>query len=101
VIFNAISAFLIFMVVFLVGMDLSPAVVGGVEPDSPADRAGIRPGDRIVEVNSERFVDFTNVVLAPALSGRGRRYHSSSKSPTEQHARSRLWPKHPRWPRCR
>jgi len=71
VIFNAISAFLIFMVVFLVGMDLSPAVVGGVEPDSPADRAGIRPGDRIVEVNSERFVDFTNVVLAPALSGRG------------------------------
>jgi len=71
VIFNAVSAFLIFMIVFLVGMDLSPAVVGGVQLNSPADRAGIMPGDRIVEVNGEKFVDFTNVVLAPALSARG------------------------------
>ncbi len=71
VIFNAISAFLIFMIVFLVGMDLSPAVVGGVQLNSPADRAGIVPGDRIVEVNGEEFVDFTNMVLAPALSAKG------------------------------
>ncbi|HPD45950.1 MAG TPA: RIP metalloprotease RseP [Anaerohalosphaeraceae bacterium] len=71
VIFNAISAFLIFMIVFLVGMDLSPAVVGNVQLNSPAERAGIVAGDRIVEVNGERFVDFTNVVLAPALSARG------------------------------
>ena len=53
------------------GMDLSPAVVGGVQLNSPADRAGIVPGDRIVEVNGEEFVDFTNVVLAPALSAKG------------------------------
>jgi len=71
VIFNAISAFLIFMIVFLVGMNLSPAVVGGVQLNSPADLAGIRPGDEIVEVNGETFVDFTNVVLAPALSAKG------------------------------
>ncbi len=71
VIFNAISAFLIFMIVFLVGMKLSPALVGGVQLNSPADLAGITPGDRIVEVNGETFVDFTNVVLAPALSAKG------------------------------
>ncbi len=71
VIFNAISAFLIFMIVFLVGMKLSPAIVGGVQLNSPADLAGIRPGDEIVEVNGEKFVDFTNVVLAPALSAKG------------------------------
>ncbi|MBE0534884.1 MAG: site-2 protease family protein [Phycisphaerae bacterium] len=71
VIFNAISAFLIFMIVFLVGMDLSPAVVGDVQLNSPADRAGIVAGDRIVKVNRESFVDFTNVVLAPALSAKG------------------------------
>jgi regulator of sigma E protease len=69
--FNAISAFLIFMIVFLVGMDLSPAVVGDVQLNSPADRAGIVAGDRIVEVNDEEFVDFTNIVLAPALSAQG------------------------------
>jgi regulator of sigma E protease len=69
VIFNAISAFLIFMIVFLVGMDLSPAVVGGVQVNSPAARAGIVAGDEIVEVNGEKFVSFENIVLAPALSG--------------------------------
>lgn len=71
VIFNAISAFLIFMAVFLVGMELYPAAVGDVQLGSPAYEAGIRPGDRIVEVNGETFVDFTNVALAPALSARG------------------------------
>ena len=53
VIFNAISAVLIFMILFLVGMELPPAVAGGVMPDSPADIAGIRPGDRFVEINGE------------------------------------------------
>lgn len=69
--FNAISALLIFMTVFLVGMDLSPALVGGVQLDSPADKAGIVAGDRIIEVNGEKFVNFENVVLAPALSSTG------------------------------
>ncbi len=81
VIFNAISAFLIFMIVFLVGMDLSPALVGGVQLNSPADLAGIVPGDRIVEVNGETFVDFTNVVLAPALSAKGEKISFVVKKP--------------------
>jgi regulator of sigma E protease len=71
VIFNAISAVLIFMVVFLIGVDLPPAVVGNVRPNSPAQLAGLRPGDRVVEVNGEKFVDFTSLPLAAALSAKG------------------------------
>lgn len=72
VVFNAISAVLIFMMVFLVGVDLPPAVVGSVRPNSPAQFAGLRPGDRVVEVNGERFVDFTSLPLAAALSPEGK-----------------------------
>lgn len=71
VVFNAISAVLIFMMVFLVGVDLPPAVVGSVRPNSPAQLAGLRPGDRVVEVNGEKFVDFTSLLLAPALAPEG------------------------------
>ncbi len=71
VIFNAISAVLIFMMVFLVGVDLPPAVIGSVRPNSPAEIAGLRPRDRIIEVNGERFVDFTSLPLAAALSAKG------------------------------
>lgn len=71
VIFNAISALVIFMVVFLVGMDLSPAVIGGVQLGSPAAAVGLVAGDRIIEVNGEKFVNFENIVLAPALSATG------------------------------
>lgn len=69
--FNAIGAMLMFMALFLHGIDLKPAVVGDVVPHSPAYEAGLRPGDKIVEINGERFVDFEAVVLAPALSGKG------------------------------
>lgn len=68
VVFNAISAVLIFMIVFLIGVNLPPAVVGDVRPNSPAHRAGLRPGDRVLEVNSEKFVDFTSLLLAAGLS---------------------------------
>ncbi|MBW8040449.1 MAG: hypothetical protein FVQ85_10655 [Planctomycetes bacterium] len=67
--FNVISAMLIFMVVFLVGIDLPPAVVGGVIPDSPAARAGLKPGDEVIEIDGEsgKF-DFSNIQVAAALS---------------------------------
>jgi len=71
VFFNAISAILIFMIVFLIGIKLMPPVVGGVVPDSPAARAGLRPGDEIIEIAGKRDnLDFRNIVLAALLSGR-------------------------------
>ncbi|APB30989.1 RIP metalloprotease RseP [Vagococcus teuberi] len=36
-------------------------VIGGVMQDSVADKAGIKPGDRILQVNSKETPDFTDI----------------------------------------
>ncbi len=70
VVFNAISAVVVFMIVFLVGIRLAAPVVGGVLADSPASRAGLKAGDEIIEVAGKRDgLDFSNIGLAAALSG--------------------------------
>ncbi len=69
--FNIISAVIIFMVAFLKGIDLPPAVVGGVIPDSPAAHAGLKEGDQIIEIEGKgKDLDFSNIAIAAALSGR-------------------------------
>ncbi|MCH8121317.1 MAG: site-2 protease family protein [Planctomycetes bacterium] len=71
VVFNVISAVIIFMIVFLIGINLIPAVVGGVVPDSPAARAGLKAGDEIIEVAGKSAnLDFSDIGIAAALSGR-------------------------------
>jgi regulator of sigma E protease len=66
---NVISAMLIFMIVFLFGIKLPPAVVGGVEAGSPAARAGLRSGDEILEIDGKNDnLDFSNIQIAAALS---------------------------------
>ena len=52
VIFNVISAALIFIAVFLVGIRLPPPIVGGVIPGSSAAQAGLRPGDVVTEIKT-------------------------------------------------
>jgi RIP metalloprotease RseP len=50
---------------------LTPAVVGGVMPDSSAERAGLMAGDEIIEIEGEsEDLDFGNIAIAAALSGR-------------------------------
>ncbi|MFC1795471.1 site-2 protease family protein, partial [Planctomycetota bacterium] len=69
--FNVISAVIVFMIVFLVGINLTPAVVGDVIPGSPAARAGLKAGDEIIEIEDEtEDLDFGNIAIAAALSGR-------------------------------
>jgi regulator of sigma E protease len=71
VIFNAILAAILFIIVFNVGIKLIPPVVGGVEPGSPAQLAGIRGGDEVVEIAGRHYsLDFTDIVMAAALSGK-------------------------------
>jgi len=70
VVFNALSALVIFVIVFLIGIELTPPVVGGVLPNSPADLAGIRPGDRIIQIYNNTDLDFSNIAIAAALSDR-------------------------------
>jgi len=72
VIFNTISAMLLFMMVFLIGIELPPAVVGSVVPDSPAARAGLKPGDEVIEIaGKSENLDFSNIQVVSALSDRG------------------------------
>lgn len=67
--FNVISAALVLMVVFLVGINFPPPVVGGVVPGSPAAQAGLRPGDEFVTIAGDsRDLDFSSISLAAALS---------------------------------
>jgi len=69
--FNFISAAIVLMTVFLVGITFPPAVVGGVVPGSPAAEAGLQAGDELIEIDGNRDnLDFSNIALAAALSGR-------------------------------
>ncbi len=77
VIMNVILAAIGFMVVFLRGYPIPPAVVGDVLSNSPASRAaradgtrvGLQPGDQILYFNgSKTSGDFSKVQLGVALS---------------------------------
>jgi regulator of sigma E protease len=69
--FNFISAAIVLMTVFLVGITFPPAVVGDVIPGSPAAQAGLQAGDELIEIDGSRDnLDFSSIALAAALSGR-------------------------------
>jgi len=71
--FNALSAALVFMLVFSIGINMVPAVVGGVRPDSPAERAGLRGGDEIIEIaGRSKNLEIRDIMMAGALSKEGR-----------------------------
>ncbi len=67
--FNVISAAIVLMIVFLVGINFPPPVVGGVVPGSPAAKAGLQPGDEFLEIDGDtRNLDFSSISLAAVLS---------------------------------
>ncbi|MHC4069272.1 MAG: site-2 protease family protein [Planctomycetota bacterium] len=70
--FNVIAAILIMMAVYLMGIHQAPAVVGGVLPNSPAEAAGVRAGDEILEIGGKsNNLDYINIMIAAALSDKG------------------------------
>lgn len=68
--FNFIFAAIIFMLVFSIGMPSPPPVVGEVIPGSPAQQAGLQPGDEIIEIKGQKApeLDFSDVMMAAALA---------------------------------
>ncbi len=49
--FNFMLAFILYYAVALMGANALQPVVGVVEPNSPAMEVGLKPGDRIIEIN--------------------------------------------------
>jgi regulator of sigma E protease len=67
VIMNIILAAIGFMVIFLLGFDAPAAIAGGVLTGSPAQKAGVHVGDRIVSLDGTRQYDFNRISLTTAL----------------------------------
>jgi regulator of sigma E protease len=78
VVMNVILAAVGFMTIFLLGYKVPPAVVGNVQPGSPAQLAykivdgkqatvGLKPGDRILYLNDRYQSDFDKIRLNTAL----------------------------------
>lgn len=63
---NFILALVIFFIIGLFqGVPTDKAIIGEVMPDTPADKAGLTEGDRILEVDSKRvsdWIEFTEIV---------------------------------------
>ena len=60
--FNAISAVIAYIIVFLIGINLTAPVVGEVVTASPAARAGIKPGDEVIKIAGEGGrLDFSDI----------------------------------------
>lgn len=63
---NLILAAVLFMLLGIIqGVPSDQAIIGQVEPNSPADHSGILPGDEIVEIDGvkiDEWVQFTQIV---------------------------------------
>ena len=70
VIMNLIFACLAFMVVFMIGMDALAPRIASVEADSPAEKAGLAPGDVVKEINGEKVLEFNEVRFAVLLAAK-------------------------------
>ncbi|MFZ5792004.1 MAG: RIP metalloprotease RseP [Pseudomonadota bacterium] len=65
---NYVFAALVFTALFATyGQQISANVVGEVAPGSAAEAAGIRPGDRIVELNGQAITRFEQIVTIVGL----------------------------------
>ncbi|MBI1826116.1 MAG: RIP metalloprotease RseP [Planctomycetes bacterium] len=69
VIMNILFSCLLFMIVFHVGVEAVAPRIAYIEADSPAEKAGLLPGDIIHKINGEKVLEFQEikfgVMLAP------------------------------------
>src|SRR4029450_13854339 len=72
---NLVLALLLHTAVFAIGVrvpayELSPAVIGVVEPGSPAAQAGVQPGDRIISIDGSPTPRQRAARFVPGMSPR-------------------------------
>jgi regulator of sigma E protease len=68
VLMNVIFAAIAFVIIFMHGWQAMSPEVGMVMADSPAAKAGIEAGDKILEVNGSKVLKFSELQLAIALN---------------------------------
>lgn len=81
VIMNVVIGAIVFMVVFAHGKELPPAIVGYVEPASPAYIAGLRGGDEVISINGNTDVDYMELIIAAAFADKGEKVALTVKRP--------------------
>jgi regulator of sigma E protease len=66
---NLLLAVLFFALLYSVGIPQLPPIVGSVADGSPAQEAGVRPGDQILKVEGEKITQWTDLPGAISKSG--------------------------------
>lgn len=75
VVMNLIFAAIAFMIVFMIGLKTTPPRIGYVEPGSPAEQAGLLPGDTILRINDATMDDHSDVKRSIMLADSDRPIH--------------------------
>lgn len=65
---NLVFAFFVFSSIYLLGIQTPTTVVKAVTPGSPADRAGINKGDRLLGIGDREFSNWSELVAHIASS---------------------------------
>lgn len=71
ILMNFAFAFLLLPLLFLIGVPFEAPLLGSVTPGGAAWEAGLRPGDRVVEVNQRTVHGFRDIATSVALAEAG------------------------------
>lgn len=67
--FNLLFAYLVFIVVCMIGIPTTTTMIGEVLPDKPAARAGLRAGDRVTVIDGKPVTRWNDLALLISESG--------------------------------
>lgn len=68
VVMNVLFAFLLFMIVYMIGKEDPAPRIAVVDPDSPAEAAGILPGDVVTAMNGRDVLTFKDIMMNVMLA---------------------------------